>query len=361
MKRRKEMQNNGNNSPNITSHLLQRTSSNAVNLNENYGNDKQSAFEYVENYTDEKNVTTEQQKYSLKSFNSSPDLAQYSNNINNIETLTNKISNSKEIEKNEIESNYFQISTNRFLRPKTPPPPPPQNKILTNETLKPTKNELNSSIYASTSASQHNKNNLEMKNLKNDDNNNFIHKDVQNQQQIPEDSIKPTINLKNSQPPPPPPLPPLNFLKSATVVKNQSNIDIKKYIVEKESPKNLKTQDCRGISAEALLSVKLKSVSSNFQNETNAKLNFSKANSTNLQQQSNTVKNPINFDLDLRSALAKRLSKVSADNESFECFNNDVLKKKNNNIPKNEKPVQKNLNKCDLSTKGSGNIANIIR
>uniref|UniRef100_A0A7E4VB83 ANK_REP_REGION domain-containing protein n=1 Tax=Panagrellus redivivus TaxID=6233 RepID=A0A7E4VB83_PANRE len=93
-----------------------------------------------------------------------------------------------------------------------------------------------------------------------------------------------------SAPPPPPPPPPAGFLKSAPVKIEAAP----KAVESKPAPTS-------GISAEALTSVRLKPVSSTAPADNN-----------------NTIKGPpksLDFDADLRNALAKRRSKVGTDED----------------------------------------------
>lgn len=311
MKRHKEMQN-------TSGCFLQRANSILVNINEK---NKQSTSEYDRDYIDDDNLIyniADSKKYPLKSFNSSPNLAQQSNK-NETTTLFNTVLNLKK-KNNESECEYSHISTNSLLRPKTPPPPPPKDNILTNTTLKCQKKQSNISII-----------------------NNFIIKNAQKQQQS-KDLINPTIELSQPLPLPPPTL-------SSNFIENKQSI----LKCEQEFLQNLKIKDCRGISAEELLSVKLKPVSVNTETKLIQKLNLA-----NLQKEQffqNTMKSTANFNLSLESTLSKNQGKLNADNNNENSI--DVLTKEKNYL-KNEKFVQKNLNKIDFPTEESKTSTNNI-
>lgn len=368
MKRRKE-QSNGNNISNV-GYPLQRTNSSTISVNENYGNNRQSAYEFVEDYADDNGnlygVPTHQ-KYPLKSFNSSPDLAQQNSNL--MPSNVTVVNSSNENEHDETEGEYSRPTSNRYLRPKTPPPPPPNN-LIENSTLKASRqmssNDTNNfSIYASTSVFQQNlssTNNFEEKIMKNDDNNNCCISKTQNYQTKNTDRIT-AGSLTSVLPPPPPPLPPNLLSLKTSLIAIKPNLAVENATIEK-NPQNSKLQDCRGISAEALLSVKLKPVSS-----TNITKNFklnSNVTQKDLQLTTNSIKSPANFDLDLKSALAKRRSKVCIkDDDTVSVDNSDFLKKQKGSFIssetlRNEKTVLKIINNNFDALKEPANVATNI-
>ena len=186
----------------------------------------------------------------MKSFNSSPDLQQNGH-----------------ARKPSIDSqmtDYSKPNRQALLRPKTPPPPPPpfqQQQIYASG-----REAVAESTYGTAAPPP--------------------------PPPLPETPIIAT----RVAPPPPPPPPPPNFLKAGPV-KLETNKPV--------TPKTPETPS-GAITAEALTSVRLKPVQSS-QNDNNN--NTSSA----CKQQTPGPKKSLDFDADLRNALAKRRSKVCVD------------------------------------------------
>ncbi|KAE9550115.1 hypothetical protein FO519_006675 [Halicephalobus sp. NKZ332] len=111
------------------------------------------------------------------------------------------------------------------------------------------------------------------------------------------DYSRPFRSAGNAPPPPPPPPP--DFLKGGIKKAEKSEASLE----TKMSLETKKDADCRGISAEALTAVRLKPVDPNLNNNNVIKSSMAKPNPCG-------PKKSLDFDADLRNALAKRRSKV---------------------------------------------------
>uniref|UniRef100_A0A914YG31 WH2 domain-containing protein n=1 Tax=Panagrolaimus superbus TaxID=310955 RepID=A0A914YG31_9BILA len=107
--------------------------------------------------------------------------------------------------------------------------------------------------------------------------------------------------VRTAPPPPPPPPPPPNFLKSSTPLKLESNKSAPKTTSELPNGNG-------AITAEALTSVRLKPVQSSDSNNNN-----SNNNNITSKPANPGPKKSLDFDADLRNALAKRRSKVGVE------------------------------------------------
>uniref|UniRef100_A0A914D2E5 Uncharacterized protein n=1 Tax=Acrobeloides nanus TaxID=290746 RepID=A0A914D2E5_9BILA len=197
----------------------------------------------------------------LKSFNSSPDLQ--SRDYDHARKMS---TDSTIYASNGDYSRPFKP----VLRPKTPPPPPPPN------TLRP------EPIYGAPPVS----------------------KSSENPKQIYNSGMASSAVV--SPPPPPPPPPPPDFLKSTPSQK----------LSAAPNPPAESKGDCRGISAEALSNVKLKPIqngasSSSLQSQLSQSGSMSSVKSVTPSM----GKKSLDFEADLRNALAKRRSKVCQDEE----------------------------------------------
>lgn len=116
------------------------------------------------------------------------------------------------------------------------------------------------------------------------------------------------VNMKSTSIPPPPPLP-FGLLNG--------NIPQKTNEPSTSNASDLSKSDCRGISAEALCNVRLKPVG----NASTSKAPILSAPiviENAAPKVPNGKKPPLDFDSDLRSALAKRRSKVCSDDDPVE-------------------------------------------
>lgn len=145
----------------------------------------------------------------------------------------------------------------------------------------------------------------------------------------PVQSAQSTVTVVKTQSVPPPPAPPLptNFLSGNAGTSQPKTSQPSTSATPSSSTATDPTKsDCRGISAEALCNVRLKPVSNN--NASNASrpsllphpttTTEAPTNSAAPKQTSNK-KLPLDFDSDLRSALAKRRGKVCSDDDTSEA------------------------------------------
>ncbi|KAL3098410.1 hypothetical protein niasHS_003763 [Heterodera schachtii] len=126
----------------------------------------------------------------------------------------------------------------------------------------------------------------------------------------------------NAPPPAPPPPPPPNWLRMPLSQKKPGPSAEENASVHCASPSFSSapspakgagggTADCRGVSAEALQSVRLRSIARDERNATpEGSANGPTSSASNSASKSEKVTPPADFDSDLRSALAKRRSKV---------------------------------------------------
>lgn len=228
-------------------------------------------------YSESSNYYSTTESYGLKSFNSTPDLQQ-------IDSMNYR----KPINNNNNEDDYNEVKGFKpTLRPKTPPPPPP----LGNKTnFKP---PITQELNLSTTQQQQ------------------LNVVIQQQQTI-----------TKIQPPPAPPPPPLALLSKPpkTIKEQQVTTSVVKPSIDN------KQTDCRGISAEALMNVKLKPIQTVQQSLVMpAKITNSCESSAENSTTATTKKNA-DFELDLKSALARRRSKVNLDiNEDVDMFKNSSI------------------------------------
>uniref|UniRef100_A0A914I5U7 Uncharacterized protein n=1 Tax=Globodera rostochiensis TaxID=31243 RepID=A0A914I5U7_GLORO len=217
------------------------------------------------------------------------------------------------------------------LRPKTPPPPPPAQKATTaisrqNGTVRVVnaaapiaatagpsggRQPQQQPVYASTVLVQ-------------------VHNDpspTAHSAEMP--SLPAHSNNTGTNVPAPPPPPPPNWLKQPLTQKqsvsstedngSQSRASTSTSLASTQEKCASGNADCRGVSAEALQSVRLKPVKRDECMSSSGTSNSSSTpTSSTISQPSGKVVPPANFDSDLRSALAKRRSKVRVAEEKGE-------------------------------------------
>lgn len=227
-------------------------------------------------YAESAEPSRSEASYGLKSFNSSPDLQQI---------------------KNQSEDDYSK-PFKMVLRPKTPPPPPPplEKTLITSKPISEFK-VISYETTASTSCANVNST-LQLKSLSSD-------------AKIP--------------PPAPPPPPPANFL---TKIKLKPDTLASSKLQTPESSKSatelqkcIKSSDCRGISAEALLNIKLKPVQKTVQKNDTSKSELNNVKASFLET---TKKLNVDFDADLKNALARRRSKTNLEEDINTAFKSNT-------------------------------------
>lgn len=198
----------------------------------------------------------EAQHQPLKSFSSSPDLQ--------------SAFQPPHLRKQSIDSTSDYSKPYRAVRPKTPPPPPPTNpEVLSTNPAPPTQSTV-----------------------------------VQN--------TKPS----GIPPPPPPPLP-SNFLSNPPQKFSQPSTSTTPAPTPSTANDPSKS-DCRGITAQALTNVRLKPVN-NANSTPRPTPSVTTTEAPNSASKPPTIKAPLDFDSDLRSALAKRRSKVCSEDDTSEA------------------------------------------
>uniref|UniRef100_A0A0N5A3U9 ANK_REP_REGION domain-containing protein n=1 Tax=Parastrongyloides trichosuri TaxID=131310 RepID=A0A0N5A3U9_PARTI len=275
-------------------------------IQNHYGipNQQQSHYDY-ENYNNLRGYYSDNQR--MKPSNSSPDIHQQYNYNNLPESRNTVVSRKSSISSN----NDYSKSYRSTLRPKTPPPPPPISIGIDDD---------------------------EPPKIPQIDYNDFDSDDIDSEPKIIYQSAKSTTappppfinisseerNIKTSSIPPPPPPPPLpNFLKNTSIFNNKNRINNK--------------NENNNIKPSVLSTVKLNSVPSN--NNIDGKT---------------SKKTGLDFDSDLRNALARRRQKVCVEDD--ECEDNGRSIESLNNVEnqQNKLSVSEKSTNCLTQKKDSG-------
>uniref|UniRef100_A0A915LP16 Uncharacterized protein n=1 Tax=Meloidogyne javanica TaxID=6303 RepID=A0A915LP16_MELJA len=220
-----------------------------------------------------RNSNNNDQNQLMKSSISTPDLQAAEGNENNI---------------------YSENKSKIILRPKTPPPPPPQSLWKNSINLRGTEEEEQQQLPPPSSQNS----------------NTNTSAPIYASTVVVVPSLPQQNNKSGEGPPAPPPPPPANLLQKHSQPSTSSTAPTKP-LQPKKQPETTNSAPASGISAETLRSVRLRPVkqTSPTKNE-NKNIQQNLKTSLNEGNEGGKIAPPIDFNSDLRSALARRRSKV---------------------------------------------------
>ncbi|CAK5084462.1 unnamed protein product [Meloidogyne enterolobii] len=268
------------------------------------------------------NSNNNDQNQLMKSSISTPDLQAAEGNENNI---------------------YSENKNKIILRPKTPPPPPPQSLWKNSINLRGTEEQEQQQLPPPPSQ-------LPSQNS----NNNNTSAPIYASTVVVVPSLPQQNNKSGGGPPAPPPPPPINLLQKHSQP-STSSIAPTKPLQPKKQPETTNPAPASGISAETLRSVRLRPVkqTSPTKNE-NKNIQQNLKTSLNEGNEGGKIAPPIDFNSDLRSALARRRSKVRIVEETSESGGSG---NEDNNL-KNNKIVVNNIENNNGKGQQQQNVGN---
>uniref|UniRef100_A0A914LRZ1 Uncharacterized protein n=1 Tax=Meloidogyne incognita TaxID=6306 RepID=A0A914LRZ1_MELIC len=268
-----------------------------------------------------RNSNNNDQNQLMKSSISTPDLQAAEGNENNI---------------------YSENKSKIILRPKTPPPPPPQSLWKNSINLRGTEDEGEQQLL------------LPPSQLPSQNSNTNTSAPIYASTVVVVPSLPQQNNKSGGGPPAPPPPPPANLLQKHSQPSTSSTAPTKP-LQPKKQPETTNSAPASGISAETLRSVRLRPVkqTSPTKNE-NKNIQQNLKTSLNEGNEGGKIAPPIDFNSDLRSALARRRSKVRIVEETSESGGSG---NEDNNL-KNNKIVVNNIENNNGKGQQQQNVGN---
>ncbi|CEF71133.1 PDZ domain and Sterile alpha motif domain and Ankyrin repeat and Sterile alpha motif/pointed domain and Ankyrin repeat-containing domain and Sterile alpha motif, type 1 domain-containing protein [Strongyloides ratti] len=308
-----------------------------------FGYDSHLIHPHPQEHKDFNGYYNDNKQIKIKSSNSSPDINQQyiydENSYNNLQNNINRVHDGGRKTSNSDFSKTYKTT----IRPKTPPPPPPIiNGNITDDDEAPKIPQIDYNDFDS------DENDVESKIIYKSAKSTVIKGHPINKSSLEEDNKKSNKNDKslsipkgNIPPPPPPPPPLINLSKNTSYKKNDK---------ECTNSSQLPSTKSIGITSTLLSNVKLNSTSSTNNNE-DSKVSQIKKNGKNLD-----------FDSDLRNALARRRQKVCVEDDEYddngkscESLNNIGSLSLKESIREN---VEKQQNKLSVNVMGKNNNNN---